>query len=1046
MDTPSHDPAACPDDEILLAYAGGYLPEAEASLVASHVGGCDLCCAMLAEVGRALADERGDGDEPDGDEVDEAYAPPARRRLPEPGDLVGRYHVIEVLGRGAMGVVYTAYDPELDRRIALKLVRVEGPISADARELEARLLAEAQAMARLSHRNVVTVHDIGTVDAGIYIAMELVVGRTLRAWLDEAPHTWREIVDVFLQAGDGLAAAHAANIVHRDFKPDNVLIERGGRVLVTDFGLARVAMRELPGVTSAVPSSDLRKTRAGTVIGTPAYMAPEQLVESGAVDARADVFAFGATLYEALWRARPYAGATLEELARSLATGEPQEPPAAPKVPAFVRRVVTRALQGKPEARYQTMPALLQALRADPRRRLLRVAVPFVALALLAGSVLAIWQITTAPARACREGAERAALVWSPERQEVARAAFTATGQAYAPEAFALASAGFEAHLARWQAARVDACDATHERGEQSEALLDRRLRCLDDRLAEAEALAGALERADAATVERASEAVSRLPEARICGEVERLEARVPPPVEREAAAKVEAAQALRAQAEAAELTGRFEEGLARARSAAELASAAGYGPLEADATVLLARLTFVGGTPADARALYEKALRLGLAAGDDRVVAEAALGLADVVGSTTRTAEEALRWVGIAEAENERLGGERDLAVAALRARSEAHFSALESEEALATLERAIALAGEDGAGDSELLERLAAAYQQVERYDLALATYEKALAADTRDLGPRHPKTLATASDYGGCLASAGHYAAAEARLREALALAREVYPKPTRALAMLIARWGYALWNLGRFDEGEAAIREARVAAREALGDDVGLVAIFDTMLAQGQAMAGQGEGALATIAEGLAINDANLGGNVVVKLIFELLSGLALERDGRTEGLAGRLAKLEEDVRTEIGEGSELAMALDLAGRDLTRAGRAAEAIPKHEAALAMSVSRYGEDNLETVLSRTSLAQALAASGREGDARAAFEKVLAILAAEPSNPLAAAEAEIGLAAVVRAADPARADALIAAARERLAGSPYPWAARLRARIAPEAPPAP
>ncbi|MFO0744609.1 MAG: protein kinase [Myxococcota bacterium] len=596
-DPPGDD---CPSDDALLAYVEHLLPPDEAARVDEHVAGCDACCAVLAEAGRALSD---DAPEPDDGLVFPEARPapePARARpLPEPGAKVGRYLVLDVLGTGAMGVVYAAYDPELDRKVAVKLVRVHGG-GARAAELQARLVAEAQAMARLSHPNVVLVHDIGDLGGDIYIAMELVVGRTLGAWLAAEPRSWREIVAVFVQAGDGLAAAHEAGIVHRDFKPDNVLVDARGQVRVTDFGLARMSLREddaLPVEPDA--RADLTRTRAGTLIGTPADMAPEQLA-GRTVDARADVFAFGVALYEALYGARPYAGQTLGELEASLARGVPAEPPAA-KVPAWVRRAVLRAVAADPAARFPSMAALTRALRADPARRLRRIGLPLVGLLVAVGVAVGVWSMTTAPARACRAGAERAAPVGSAERRERARAAFAATGQPFAADGFALASEALERHLERWREDRVDACDATHARGEQSEALLDLRLACLDQRLQESDALADVLTRADADVVEHASAAVARPPTAASAASSSAC-ARVPPPADARGAAAVEAAGKLRAQAEADAATGRWQDGIAAAKEAVRLAHEAGHAPTEAEATLALADLTRSSGD-FDARA-----------------------------------------------------------------------------------------------------------------------------------------------------------------------------------------------------------------------------------------------------------------------------------------------------------------------------------------------------------------------------------------------------------------------------------------------------------
>ncbi|MDQ3262411.1 MAG: serine/threonine protein kinase, partial [Myxococcota bacterium] len=267
------------------------------------------------------------------------------------GATLGRYVVLDLLGCGGMGVVYAAYDFGLDRRICLKLVRhAGGERSAERQE---RLLREARAAARVSHPHVVTVHDVGTWEEHVFVAMELVEGGTLRRWLRSAQRSRAEILDAFVQAGRGLAAAHAAGLVHRDFKPDNVLVGDDGRVRVTDFGLARDAEAPSP-------------LDAGHTSGTPAYMAPEQHRGEPA-SAASDQFSFALALYEALYHCSPYAASNPEELRAFKSLGRFAPQPARSKVPGWLRAALLRALSAERPARHPSMQALLGALQAPPR-------------------------------------------------------------------------------------------------------------------------------------------------------------------------------------------------------------------------------------------------------------------------------------------------------------------------------------------------------------------------------------------------------------------------------------------------------------------------------------------------------------------------------------------------------------------------------------------------------------------------------------------------------------------------------------------------------
>ncbi|MBC8069160.1 MAG: protein kinase, partial [Deltaproteobacteria bacterium] len=280
-----------------------------------------------------------------------------------PFERIGRFALTRKLGEGGMGVVYAAYDAELDREVAIKLLRAD---SSDASAGRARLLREARAMAKLSHPNVITIYDVGALDQHVFIAMELVHGTSLRSWLKLRPRTWRGALECFVDAGRGLGAAHTAGIIHRDFKPDNVLVGDDGRVRVLDFGLARASDGEPDEVT---PDSDSlspgdavgRLTLTGAVIGTPGYMAPEQW-RGGLVDHRTDQFAFCVALWEALFGQRPFGGTGATAIASRVMSGDIRRPPEDRNVPSWLVRVLRRGLSGDPDERFGSMEALLGVL------------------------------------------------------------------------------------------------------------------------------------------------------------------------------------------------------------------------------------------------------------------------------------------------------------------------------------------------------------------------------------------------------------------------------------------------------------------------------------------------------------------------------------------------------------------------------------------------------------------------------------------------------------------------------------------------------------
>ncbi|HEY8376023.1 MAG TPA: protein kinase, partial [Nannocystis sp.] len=302
----------------------------------------------------------------------EAFGAPLGR-----GARIDRYVIEDVLGAGGMGIVYRAVDPELGRPVALKLVRAPNGGSSPTSQGQARLLREAQAMAKIAHPNIVTVYDVGVARDQVFVAMELVDGVSMSTWLRERPRSWREVLHVMQQAGRGLEAAHAAGLVHRDFKPDNILVGRDGRVRVVDLGLARPAAAPTPrehdrptATGDADPSlpRELDLTRTGAIIGTPLYMAPEQHLGE-AVDARTDQYSFCVTLFEGLYGTFPFTGATYPELVCRVLGGGPDDPPRDARVPRWLHRIVLRGLSTAPDARYPSMSALLDALERGLSRK-----------------------------------------------------------------------------------------------------------------------------------------------------------------------------------------------------------------------------------------------------------------------------------------------------------------------------------------------------------------------------------------------------------------------------------------------------------------------------------------------------------------------------------------------------------------------------------------------------------------------------------------------------------------------------------------------------
>lgn len=443
--------------ELAGEYAANLVEPAERARIEAHVDACASCRELLSAIARAMFSTTGSGFSGD-------KAPAADAVLPR-GTKVGHFSLEQPLGAGGMGLVYLAYDSRLDRHVALKCVR-------ERRGDVQQLLSEARIMAQLAHPNVVPVYDVIEADGQTFIAMELVAGRTLRQWLDSAPRTWEQIVDLFLEAGEGLSAAHQAGIVHGDVKPGNVLVGKDERVRVTDFGLASVG----------------GSGESGVVRGTEAYLSPEQR-KGAACDAKSDQYAFAVSLHEALTGSLP--GQATRK--RSSA-------------PASVRRVLERALSTSPADRFPSMRDLLVALRSARAARWRWVAA---AVAITSTFALAFG---AGGQRATAAQCEASALAtpWTPAARDAARAAFDRTKVSYAAETFSRVDTNLAAWQRAFDEARAKTCSVSFfSRGPSP--TLPRQLACLEESVLDARALVAQLNDADVGVVLHAIAASQQL-------------------------------------------------------------------------------------------------------------------------------------------------------------------------------------------------------------------------------------------------------------------------------------------------------------------------------------------------------------------------------------------------------------------------------------------------------------------------------------------------------------------------------------------------------
>jgi predicted Ser/Thr protein kinase len=509
---------ACLSADTLVELVEGRASDATFDRALAHASSCAACRGLLSTLAR------GDTLSPT-TLVDRlpatAPARPAERSAETSrpsmlaiGSRVGRFQLEHLLGAGGMGYVYAARDPELDRMVALKLLRPDLESSDGQNRLHERLRREAQAMAKLAHPNVVAVHDVGTFEDRVFVAMEYIEGDTLQFWVDGK--TPRQIVDAYIEAGRGLAAAHAAGLVHRDFKPENALVGRDGRVRVGDFGLARTIDRRL---VSKDPykrpvATGIALTRTGLVMGTPLYMAPEQYRGEPA-DKRSDQFSFCVALHGALYGERPFTGDTFEELAESVLTGAVVEPKRRARISRRVRDAIRRGMSLDPEARWASMDALLGELAPRRASRAWWLVGAGASAAVVAGAIV---MVATRGSEAPPPSCDRAYLagVWDDSTKAAIRTSLVATKLPYADATATAIDRAGDRFAAAWTGLRVGACEA-HAKGDLHNDAYALETTCLTLRKRDLEATVTRLRASTSAIAPRAADAIDALPPVGMC-------------------------------------------------------------------------------------------------------------------------------------------------------------------------------------------------------------------------------------------------------------------------------------------------------------------------------------------------------------------------------------------------------------------------------------------------------------------------------------------------------------------------------------------------
>jgi tetratricopeptide (TPR) repeat protein/tRNA A-37 threonylcarbamoyl transferase component Bud32 len=834
---------------------------------------------------------------------------------------VEHYVLLHRLGQGGMGVVYAAYDEKLDRKVAIKLLR-------RAASSRPRLEREAQAMARLSHPNVVQVYEIGDFEGVPFIVMEFVDGETLKAWQRSTRRSQAEILAVFAAAGRGLVAAHDKGLVHRDFKPDNVMVSRDGRVLVMDFGLARGDDHEdaldLMGIersTSAIPGE---LTATGAIMGTPAYMAPEQFIGGGS-GPHTDQFSFCVTLWEALCGARPFAGTNVFALQDAITHGRISDPEPR-ELPTWLRRVLERGLAPDPEERWPSMTALLVALADDPTRRRRWLGRSLAALLVLVGggrwgvAAFERHQAETAAAQeaaaraSCAERSQALAEVWSPDTRERLAETFATTKRGFSGEAWTRTEARLDDYAQAWLRLREQVCVETEVEGSRDLRSAERRLRCLDERRAGFEALLDAWASVDDEMVTRAPAAAAELPLISMCTNEAWLAQQLPPPDDEATRAAVLDLRVRLEQVAARGLAADYDTAHAEALAVLAEAEALGWSPLVAEARFAMGDLQEHRGQLDEAHAQLRRAFFEAGDAGHDLVALQTASKLAWTVGVVLQNYEQGRMWGDLGAMFVARMGLDGTIHEAKLL-------------NAVASIE-----------------------YREGRDIPTALATYRRAMEIRRAELGPDHPLVAASLNNIGLLQGAEGMHDEGLASLRRSYDIRLAAFGPEHPSVAASLGNLSLTLEQLGRHAEALDASLRALAILEHTLGPEHPAVGRALSNLGVVQESMGAYEDALESHRRGLEIKLATYGPDHATIALSLANIGEAQRRLGDLEGARDSLeralavrdqasrppaqrAKNLFSLAQVLGEAGELRRALELAraaAKDYGEAGEAGEA--------------------------------------------------------------------------------------------------------------------
>ncbi|MCY0994237.1 serine/threonine-protein kinase [Nannocystis sp. ILAH1] len=808
-----------------------------------------------------------------GPQQDESTQPPprssrkghVRKDMPKEPAMparIGRFAIEARLGAGGMGVVYKAEDRHLGRKIAIKLLRASGDDGGDG---ATRLLREAQALARLDHPNVVAVHEVGILADEVFVAMEFIEGETLRKWMARGgPRPWQEVTAAFVQAGRGLAAAHRAELVHRDFKPENAMIDVHGRVRVLDFGLARTAGIGPPSsLIARILHTGAPGPQTSMIAGTPPYMAPEQHLGLPC-DARSDQFSFCVAYYEALFGVRPFPDGDPAQRFQAVMACELRRPPRPAKVPKFLRAALARGLAAVPSHRHESMDALLHAITEAPRLRRRRwvAAALVLLLAIVGGLGFSLWRETHDE---CESHADRVARLWA-ERQGPLRAAITGVGAPYADEAWQTLAAAMTARADRWGELYLAACEAYESAAPEQQPALVGRMTCLSGQAREISAMLTALAEEPDTAARHAVKAEGQLEPVAACVDVAGLPAWLRD-TDVHRTMRGEEVRRWLAEIKTANEVGRYKPALARAEVVLAAARELGDAALVAEALLRIGNLQRSLADYERAAATLSDAYFMALGTGATEVAAEAASALLVVDGYHRHDPGRAALWERSAAALLLRAPDRPRIAAAFYNNRAVVRAAEGRHDEAAADYRRALAIYEAEEVSDNPKVALVLGNMSRVEflRGDLAAAAehLEGSLAIREARFGKDHPEVAIGRSNLAIVLTEVGELERAAGLLRRALATEETLYGPRHVKLAPTLDNLAKTLARQAQW--ADAGQLSQRALALLTGGERADAVAIADVRAGIGAALAWQGrfEEALVELRQALALREQDRG---------------------------------------------------------------------------------------------------------------------------------------------------------------------------------------